>query len=166
MLQFIYLFVFLHGILHITGVGAKQKISSITTDEVHHDVNPETVIYEAILMQEGMARNHDNKVDNLMTPSVESDESRHHNHHDDFGRMSILNMTCDFFTQPLNHFVPRGRSPTYEERYCTYDGFVLKNNHEDDNPEYADTTMTAPIFFYTGNESPLEQYINQVRIIS
>ena len=66
------------------------------------------------------------------------------------GRMSIANMTCDTFLQPLDHFVPRGRSPAYEERYCTYYG-------------YADqAATTSPIFFYTGNESPLEQYINQV----
>ncbi len=69
--------------------------------------------------------------------------------------MTIDDMTCDFFTQPLNHFVPRGQSPTYQERYCTYDG-------------YASTTTTiepSPIFFYTGNESPLEQYINQTGLM-
>jgi hypothetical protein len=75
-------------------------------------------------------------------------------------RMSIANMTCHFFEQPLNHFVPRGKSPSYQERYCTYDGYasvstgVDNSNDEDEDP--------APIFFYTGNESPLEQYINQV----
>jgi pimeloyl-ACP methyl ester carboxylesterase len=67
-------------------------------------------------------------------------------------RMSIANMTCDFFTQPLNHFVPRGRSPTYRQRYCKYSGFVDDNN-------------AAPIFFYTGNESPLEQYINNTGLM-
>ena len=66
------------------------------------------------------------------------------------GRMSIANMTCEVFQQPLNHFVPRGRSPAYQERYCTYYDYA------------ADGDATAPIFFYTGNESPLEQYINQV----
>ena len=65
-------------------------------------------------------------------------------------RMSIANMTCHFFEQPLNHFVPRGRSPAYLERYCTYDEFADRHDNK------------SPIFFYTGNESPLEQYINQV----
>lgn len=67
-------------------------------------------------------------------------------------RMSIVNMTCDFFTQPLNHFVPRGRSPTYEQRYCVYDG-------------YASADGVSPILFYTGNESPLEQYINHTGLM-
>lgn len=69
-------------------------------------------------------------------------------------RMSIANMTCKVFEQPLNHFVPRGRSPVYEERYCTYDGFATSKKEE--------SADKSPIFFYTGNESPLEQYINQV----
>ncbi len=72
-------------------------------------------------------------------------------------RMSIVNMTCKVFEQPLNHFVPRGRSPAYKERYCTYDGFVTAHKGGSD-----DGNDRSPIFFYTGNESPLEQYINQV----
>lgn len=72
------------------------------------------------------------------------------------GHMSIANMTCKVFEQPLNHFVPRGRSPVYEERYCTYDGFALSRGEKTDGVD------KSPIFFYTGNESPLEQYINQV----
>ena len=57
-------------------------------------------------------------------------------------------MTCDYFLQPLNHFeLPIDRSPWYSQRYCVYDDFVM-------DPE------RAPVFFYTGNESPLEQYIN------
>ncbi len=67
-------------------------------------------------------------------------------------RMSIANMTCDFFTQPLNHFVPRGKSPSFQQRYCIYDG-------------YASNNTTSPILFYTGNESPLEQYINHTGLM-
>ena len=72
------------------------------------------------------------------------------------GHMSIANMTCKVFEQPLNHFVPRGRSPVYEERYCIYDGFAVSRG------EITDGVDKSPIFFYTGNESPLEQYINEV----
>eukprot|EP00980_Cylindrotheca_fusiformis_P014375 scaffold3827_cov179-Cylindrotheca_fusiformis.AAC.39 len=67
-------------------------------------------------------------------------------------RITIQNMTCSFFTQPLNHFVPRGRSPSYEQRYCVYNEFAEKNS-------------TSPILFYTGNESPLEQYINHTGLM-
>ena len=67
------------------------------------------------------------------------------------GRMSIANMTCDFFEQPLNHFVPRGKSPTYRQRYCIYADYAIDAN--------------SPIFFYTGNESPLEQYINHTGLM-
>lgn len=85
-----------------------------------------------------------------------------HESNDDCGnvsRMSIANMTCGFFEQPLNHFLPRGKSPTYQERYCVYDGNgngALQGDNGDP------TGPKSPIFFYTGNESPVEQYINQV----
>lgn len=74
---------------------------------------------------------------------------------DNNNRMSIENMTCSFFTQPLDHFAPRGKSPTFQQRYCVYDGYA------------ADTTKTGqtPILFYTGNESPLEQYINHTGLM-
>ena len=71
-------------------------------------------------------------------------------------RKTIDDMECAFFTQPLNHFVPRGRSPTYQERFCIYDEYARAANN---------TNGTAPIFFYTGNESPLEQYINQTGLM-
>jgi hypothetical protein len=86
--------------------------------------------------------------------------------------MYIANMTCGVFKQPLNHFVPRGRSPAYEERYCTYYGYA-NNKGDEDQPNKKNTTTAkdnngndkSPIFFYTGNESPLEQYINQVGLL-
>jgi hypothetical protein len=84
-------------------------------------------------------------------------------------RMSIANMTCGVFKQPLNHFVPRGRSPAYEERYCTYYGYAHNKGGEDEpnnkNTTAKDNNDKSPIFFYTGNESPLEQYINQVGLL-
>lgn len=71
---------------------------------------------------------------------------------DEENRISIDDMTCDFFTQPLNHFVPRGNSPKYRQRYCVYSDFATNNT-------------TSPILFYTGNESPLEQYINHTGLM-
>jgi lysosomal Pro-X carboxypeptidase len=61
---------------------------------------------------------------------------------------TIDDMQCRFFQQPLNHFLPN--SPTYLQRYCIFEKF--RTNHTDEN---------NAILFYTGNESPLEQYINQ-----
>ena len=75
--------------------------------------------------------------------------------HEENERMSIVNMTCDFFTQPLNHFVPRGNSPTYQQRYCIYTDYVPKHS----------STTTSPILFYTGNESPVEHYINHTGLM-
>lgn len=67
-------------------------------------------------------------------------------------RFSILNMTCDFFVQPLNHFaLPKDSSPTYRQRFCVYNEFATDNS--------------SPVFFYTGNESPLEQYINNTGLM-
>ena len=81
--------------------------------------------------------------------------------------MSISNMTCSFFTQPLNHFVPRGRSPSYQQRYCVYDEYAKKSldDGEEDGSSDDDVDPAAPILFYTGNESPLEQYINQTGLM-
>ena len=72
----------------------------------------------------------------------------------DPSRMTIANMTCDVFEQPLNHFIPRGTGPIYRQRYCLYDGFLNQA-----------ANGTYPIFLYTGNESPLEQYINHTGLI-
>jgi pimeloyl-ACP methyl ester carboxylesterase len=73
--------------------------------------------------------------------------------------MSITNMTCGFFTQPLNHFVPRGRSPSYQQRYCVFNEYAKTEGLKSSYSE------TAPILFYTGNESPIEQYINQTGLM-
>ena len=64
-------------------------------------------------------------------------------------KYTIDNMTCYFIEQPLNHFVPN--SPTYQQRYCMYSDFSVDND--------------GPVFFYAGNESPLEQYINQTGLM-
>lgn len=66
---------------------------------------------------------------------------------------TMANMTCSFFQQPLNHFdLPRNQSGFYQQRYCYYDKF-------------ASASASAPVFFYTGNESPLDEYINHTGLI-
>jgi len=53
--------------------------------------------------------------------------------------------------QPLSHF-SRGNSGTYKQRVCVYDKFWKPNT-------------AAPVFFYTGNESPVEEYINNTGML-
>jgi pimeloyl-ACP methyl ester carboxylesterase len=81
-------------------------------------------------------------------------------------RMSIANMTCDFISQPLNHFMlPRDASPAYRQRYCVYDGFVAVKDSASAGPGGVKSRHTAPVFFYTGNESPLPEYINNTGLM-
>jgi lysosomal Pro-X carboxypeptidase len=67
--------------------------------------------------------------------------------------MTIDNMTCHVLQQPLNHFaLPRQSVPNYNQRYCVKD--------------FADVqTVETPVLFYTGNESPLEIYINHTGLM-
>jgi pimeloyl-ACP methyl ester carboxylesterase len=66
---------------------------------------------------------------------------------------TIANLSCGFVEQPLNHFsLPRGNVPTYKQRYCVSNEFVLHPSN-------------ATVFLYTGNESPLEQYINNTGLV-
>lgn len=68
---------------------------------------------------------------------------------------TVANLTCDHFQQPLNHFdLPRNQSGFYQQRFCYYNGFVPEGG-----------LATAPVFFYTGNESPIEEYVNHTGLI-
>ena len=40
-----------------------------------------------------------------------------------WGWASTANCTWKFITQPLNHFSPDQAGPTFQERYCIFDGF-------------------------------------------
>ena len=44
---------------------------------------------------------------------------------------------------------------TFQQRYCVYDGYSSHANADDE----------GPIFFYTGNESPVDQYVNQTGLM-
>jgi Serine carboxypeptidase S28 len=75
---------------------------------------------------------------------------------------TILNLTCSFISQPLNHFdLPRNASGTYQQRYCYYDGF--ENTRSTTVGGKAENV--APIFLYIGNESPIETYINHTGLM-
>lgn len=52
------------------------------------------------------------------------------------------------YPQPLSHFARGGDGgKLFDQRLCVYDDFWTPNS-------------TDPVFFYTGNESPVEEYVN------
>jgi lysosomal Pro-X carboxypeptidase len=64
---------------------------------------------------------------------------------------SSANCTWKFFEQPLSHF-ERGNKGTYRQRLCIYDGYYKAN-------------QSLPIFLYTGNESPVDEYVNNTGLM-
>ncbi|KAL7578124.1 hypothetical protein ACA910_012571 [Epithemia clementina (nom. ined.)] len=93
-------------------------------------------------------------------------------HYDDDSSSDVFSMNdliCYFYEQPLNHFdLPRNKSGTYQQRYCISNQFVVVDNEHENgptgNPE-STKFAAAPIFFYTGNESPLEAYIEHTGLL-
>jgi lysosomal Pro-X carboxypeptidase len=61
------------------------------------------------------------------------------------------NCTWHYFEQPLSHFA-RGIASTYKQRVCIYS-------------DYWKPDQGLPIFFYTGNESPVDEYVNNTGLI-
>ncbi len=64
---------------------------------------------------------------------------------------SSANCTWTFVEQPLSHF-ERANHGYYKQRLCVYDSFWEANK-------------SLPVFLYTGNESPVEEYINNTGLI-
>ena len=63
-------------------------------------------------------------------------------------RPSSANCTWLQYEQPLSHLEPGATSDTYLQRVCIYDGYWDKGR------------PGAPILFYVGNESPVDEYVN------
>lgn len=61
------------------------------------------------------------------------------------------NCSWHYFAQPLSHFA-RGISVTYQQRACIYDKYWTPNEG-------------LPIFLYTGNESPVDEYVNNTGLV-
>jgi len=62
---------------------------------------------------------------------------------------STANCTWVKMRQPVSHFAPgAANGATFELRVCVYDGY------------WGGAERGAPIFFYTGNESPVDGFIN------
>ena len=68
-------------------------------------------------------------------------------------RPSSVNCTWKFVTQPLSHFA-RGSSQekSYRQRLCIYSNYWAPDKG-------------LPIFLYTGNESPVEAYVNNTGLM-
>ncbi len=65
---------------------------------------------------------------------------------------SSANCTWKFIEQPLSHFERGANKGTYRQRLCIYDGYYKANE-------------SLPIFLYTGNESPVEEYVNNTGLM-
>ena len=110
-------------------------------------------------------------------------------------RFTMDNVTCYFFEQTLDHFSSSESESTstltFPQRYCVYDGFTVgktntssTNTHtkqagqnyiihntstgtssRSDRQTEPETETEAPIFFYTGNESPIDEYVNNTGLM-
>jgi pimeloyl-ACP methyl ester carboxylesterase len=76
------------------------------------------------------------------------------------GRPSTVNCTWANFSQKIDHF---GDAPgTFPQRYCIYDKWwrpAARSGFK------AAAEAPGPILFYTGNESPVEEYINNTGLM-
>ncbi|GBG30148.1 Lysosomal Pro-X carboxypeptidase [Hondaea fermentalgiana] len=69
------------------------------------------------------------------------------------GSASLANCTeIVFVEQPVDHF--NGGSATFSQRVCIHDGFRRPGDGEH-----------SPVFFYTGNEGPVDLYVNNTGIM-
>jgi lysosomal Pro-X carboxypeptidase len=66
-------------------------------------------------------------------------------------QMNTNNCTWMFIEQPLSH-MQRAQTGTYQQRLCVFDGYWKKDT-------------ASPVFLYTGNESPVEEYVNATGLL-
>ena len=76
------------------------------------------------------------------------------------GRPSIVNCTWGTFQQTVDHF--GDSNATFPQRYCLYDKWWKTAA---DGGFKAKAGAPGPILFYTGNESPVEEYINNTGLM-
>lgn len=70
----------------------------------------------------------------------------------DSARLSAANCTWVYVEQTLSHFARGHSAGTYKQRLCVYSG-------------YWQPQQGLPIFLYTGNESPVEEYVNNTGLL-
>ena len=76
------------------------------------------------------------------------------------GRPSTANCTWSMFQQNVDHFGTD--SATFPQRVCTYSKWWRGASHSGFK---ASKDAPGPIMFYTGNESPVEEYINNTGLM-
>ena len=108
------------------------------------------------------------------TPTTSTTTNQHYNNNNNSNnnnKMTMENVTCYNYTQPLDHFNPGSTNETFEQRYCIYNGYssttsTSTNISPDNSSSSSSTTCNEyPIFFYTGNESPIDEYVNNTGLI-
>ena len=78
------------------------------------------------------------------------------------GRPSIVNCTWQNFTQKIDHF---GDAPgTFPQRLCLYDKWWRPGGGAGGRFRAA-ADAPGPILFYTGNESPVDEYVNNTGLM-
>ena len=65
---------------------------------------------------------------------------------------SSLDCVWKFIDQPLSHFERGSAERVLKQRLCIYENYWKSNS-------------TLPIFLYTGNESPVEEYVNNTGLL-
>jgi len=68
-------------------------------------------------------------------------------------RPSSANCTWTFVEQPLSHWDHGAGAGTYKQRLCIFSSY------------WGGAESGAPILFYTGNESPVEEYVNNTGLM-
>ena len=77
-------------------------------------------------------------------------------------RPSIVNCTWQNFTQKIDHF---GDAPgTFPQRLCLYDKWWRPGGGAGGQFRAA-ADAPGPILFYTGNESPVDEYVNNTGLM-
>jgi hypothetical protein len=76
------------------------------------------------------------------------------------GRPSTVNCTWGYYQQKIDHFGEQ--TGTFPQRYCIYSKWWATAA---DGGFKAASGAPGPILFYTGNESPVEEYINNTGLM-
>ena len=76
------------------------------------------------------------------------------------GRPSVANCTWQNFTQAVDHF--GGAAGTFPQRLCLYDKWWKRASK---GGFKAPADAPGPILFYTGNESPVDEYVNNTGLM-